>query len=214
MKTDKLIDMLSTNLEPVDHRHPSRALIAAVAIAVSTALALMLMALGIRHDLTNVPALLSFGLKVLFAGLILGLAVISLNKVIRPGGERTVSLTLISLPFIAITLLAVLMLAMSPSSHWTTMLLGKQWLECLLSIPLIAIVPFALIIWVVRQAAAPTNLSRAGAFIGLAAGSISALGYALHCTDDSVPFVALWYGGTIAVCTLAGVQLGPRLLRW
>src|SRR5581483_1074048 len=151
VKTDKLIDMLSTNLEPVDHRHPSRALIGAVAIAVSTALALMLMALGIRHDLTNVPALLSFGLKVLFAGVILGLAVVSLSKVIRPGGEGTVSLTLISLPFIAITLLALAMLAMSPSSHWRTMLLGNQWLECLLSIPLIAIVPFALITWVVRQ---------------------------------------------------------------
>lgn len=37
---------------------------------------------------------------------------------------------------------------------------------------------------------------------------------ALHCMDDSVPFVALWYGGTIASCTLAGAMLGPRLLRW
>ena len=27
-------------------------------------------------------------------------------------------------------------------------------------------------------------------------------------------FVALWYGGTIAFCTLAGALLGPRLLRW
>ncbi len=27
---------------------------------------------------------------------------------------------------------------------------------------------------------------------GLVAGSLSAAGYALHCADDSVPFVALW----------------------
>jgi len=43
---------------------------------------------------------------------------------------------------------------------------------------------------------------------------VSAAAYALHCVDDSLPFVALWYGGTILLCTLAGAVLGPRLLRW
>jgi hypothetical protein len=61
---------------------------------------------------------------------------------------------------------------------------------------------------------APTDLRRTGALVGLAAGSISAAAYALHCVDDSLPFVALWYGGTIVLCTLAGAVLGPRLLRW
>ncbi|ABQ39736.1 NrsF family protein [Bradyrhizobium sp. BTAi1] len=42
----------------------------------------------------------------------------------------------------------------------------------------------------------------------------SALVYALHCTSDSLPFVAVWYGGTIVLCTLAGAVLRPRLLRW
>jgi hypothetical protein len=98
-------------------------------------------------------------------------------------------------------------------SHFWTPAMGDQWLECLLSIPIIAIVPFAAIVWAVRRAA-PTNLVRAGAFSGLVAGGVSALAYALHCTDDSLPFVALWYGGTIVLCTLAGAILGPRLLRW
>ena len=93
------------------------------------------------------------------------------------------------------------------------MIIGDNWLECLLSIPLIAIVPFAAIVWAVRQTA-PTDLVRAGALAGLAAGGVSATAYALHCTDDSLPFVAVWYGGTIALCTLAGATLGPRLLRW
>jgi hypothetical protein len=43
---------------------------------------------------------------------------------------------------------------------------------------------------------------------------VSATGYALHCVDDSLPFVAVWYGGTIAICMVAGAKLGPRLLRW
>jgi hypothetical protein len=119
----------------------------------------------------------------------------------------------VSLPFIAIMVLGATSLAFAPSSYWTKMVVGDQWLECLLSIPIIAIVPFAAIVWAVRQTA-PTDLVRAGALAGLAAGGVSAAGYALHCTDDSLPFVALWYGGTIALCTLAGAILGPRLLRW
>lgn len=43
---------------------------------------------------------------------------------------------------------------------------------------------------------------------------MSAIDYTLHCTDDSLPFIAMWYGGTIALCALAGAVLSPRLLRW
>jgi hypothetical protein len=110
-------------------------------------------------------------------------------------------------------LLAAISLWFAPSSHWNKMVMGDEWLECLLSIPIIAIVPFAAAIWAVRRAA-PTNLARTGAFAGLIAGGVSAMAYALHCTDDSLPFVAVWYGGTIVLCTLAGAALGPRLLRW
>lgn len=98
------------------------------------------------------------------------------------------------------------------ASHWDEMVVGDQWLECLLSIP-IAIVPFAIIVAAMRKAA-PTNLERTGAFAGLIAGGVSAMGFAHHCTDDSLPFIAIWYGGTIVLCTLAGAALGPRLLRW
>jgi hypothetical protein len=114
---------------------------------------------------------------------------------------------------IAIALLAVISLTLVPSQHWKGMIIGDQWLECLLSIPIIAVVPFAVIVWAVRRTA-PTDLVRAGALAGLVAGSVSATGYALHCTDDSLPFVAVWYGGTILLCTIAGAVLGPRLLRW
>jgi len=117
------------------------------------------------------------------------------------------------MPFLAIVLLAAISLAFAPSSYWDKMIIGDQWLECLLSIPIIATVPFAITIWAVRRAA-PTDLARTGAFAGLIAGGVSAMAYALHCMDDSLPFVAVWYGGTIALCTFAGAILGPRLLRW
>lgn len=41
------------------------------------------------------------------------------------------------------------------------------------------------------------------------------MAYALHCTDDSLPFVAVWYGGTIAMHSSCA-QCWDRiyLLRW
>jgi hypothetical protein len=158
-------------------------------------------------------ALIFVVIKLFFAIGIVSLALVYLTRLARPGAQRKTSSFLIAMPFLVIVVLAAISLGLAPSSHWNKMVMGDEWLECLLSIPIIAIVPFAVIIAAVRRAA-PTDLARTGAFAGLIAGGVSAMGYALHCTDDSLAFVAVWYGGTIVLCTLAGAALGPRLLRW
>jgi hypothetical protein len=213
MKTDNLIAMLGTNVEAVDARKVARTVGAAVAIGAAAALAAMLLALGIRADATEAGSLAFLVLKLVFTLGVVLLASISLAWHARPGGEKRTPIALVALPFVVIMLLAAISLASAPSTYWDKMVIGDKWLECLLSIPIIAIVPFAVIVWAVRMMA-PTDLRRAGALAGLVAGGVSAMAYALHCTDDSLPFVALWYGGTIAMCTFAGAKLGPRLLRW
>ena len=213
MKTDDLIAMLSTNVEPVDHRRPAWTIGAALAAGAAVAVAAAVVALGLRSELTGIPALGAVLLKVAFALAALVPASIFLIRHVRPGRERGMSLALLAAPFVVIMLGAALSLALAPRAHWSGMMAGHDWLECVVSIPLIAVVPFALLVWAVRRAA-PTDLARAGALAGLVAGCLSAAGYALHCVDDSVPFVALWFGGTIALCTVAGWKLGPRLLRW
>ncbi|MBR1204437.1 MULTISPECIES: NrsF family protein [unclassified Bradyrhizobium] len=213
MKTDELIAALSNNVEPVDRRLVGRAVAIALGLALVAALGLVFAGLGVRADLTTPRAVTFLFLKLAFALATVGAASVYLTRLARPGGERKISLGLAALPFGAIMLLAAINLGQAPSSHWDRMVMGDQWLECLISVPIIAIVPFAVVIWAVRKAA-PTNLVQAGAFGGLVAGGVSAVAYALHCTDDSLPFVALWYGGTIVLCTLAGAALGPRLLRW
>jgi len=177
------------------------------------ALGITLVGLGVRTDLMTARTLAFLLLKLAFTVGIVGVASIYLTRLSRPGGDKRTSSISAAMPFAAIVLLAVISLGFAPSSHWNKMVMGDEWLECLLSIPIIAIVPFAAAIWAVRRAA-PTNLARTGAFAGLIAGGVSAMAYALHCTDDSLPFVAVWYGGTIVLCTLAGAALGPRLLRW
>lgn len=213
MKTEDLVALLSTNLEPVDRSAVVRTLFIAVGGGVVVALGIAFFGLGVRSDFGTSRALIFLTLKLAFAIGIVGLAIVYLTRLMRPGGERRISPLLIVLPFLVIVLLAAVSLGSAPRAHWDRMIVGDEWLECLLSIPIIAIVPFAASIWAVRRGA-PTNLVRAGACAGLVAGGVSAIGYALHCTDDSLPFIAVWYGGTIVLCTLAGAVLGPRLLRW
>jgi len=213
MKTDDLVAVLSTNVEPVRRGLVGRTISIAVAGGAVVALGIMVAALGLRADLTTTRAAIFLLLKIAFALAVIGVAMRYLVRLARPGAERGISPLTIAVPFAAIAVLGAISLGTAPSSHWDRMILGDEWLECLLSIPIIAIVPFAVVIFAVRRAA-PTNLVRTGAVAGLVAGGVSAVAYALHCTDDSLPFVAVWYGATIVLCTLAGAALGPRLLRW
>jgi hypothetical protein len=213
MKTEDFVALLSTNLEPVDRGVVVRTLCLASGAGAIMALGIAFLGLGFRSDMAATRALVFLAVKLAFAIGIVGLAIVYLTRLTRPGGERNISAFLIVAPFLAIVILAAISLGSAPRAHWDRMIVGDQWLECLISIPIIAIVPFAASIWAVRKGA-PTNLVRAGAFAGLLAGGVSAIGYALHCTDDSLPFIAVWYGGTIVLCTLAGAVLGPLLLRW
>lgn len=213
MKTDQLIDILSSNLEPVDQSRAQRALRIALAIGGGLAVALIAVALGMRTDLEETGAVLFLVLKLAFTLGVVALATAHLRKLVRPGGERETPLVYASLPLLVVIVLAAVALASAPSSHWHGLIMGNHWVDSLISIPLVAVVPFAALVWAIRRGA-PTNLAKAGAVAGLLAGGISATAYSLNCTDDSLPFIAVWYGGTLAICTLAGAALGPRLLRW
>jgi hypothetical protein len=213
MKTEELIDLLSTNIEPVDTQKVDRTLQIAIVAGLVLALLTCIVTLGVRPDLNN-PGVFGFLLvKIGFGVLVTILGWHLLLKHARPGGENHSRIFLTGVPFAALMALAAVNLISVPASHWGHMIMGERWLGCLLSIPIIAVVPFVVITWAV-QMAAPTNLLRTGALAGLVAGGISAAAYALHCPVDSLPFVALWYGGTIVLCALAGAVLGPRLLHW
>jgi len=213
MKTEQLLDLLSTGDVRVRRRPLSRTIGIAVVLGGAAALVGVSAVLGLRPDLFEARAAGFLLLKLSFALTAVALAFFYLTKLSRPGGERRTPSALIVAPFAAILGIGLVNLSFAPPAHWETMIVGDQWLECLLSIPIIAVVPFAVAIWAVRKGA-PTDLRLAGAAAGLVAGGVSAMAYALHCVDDSLPFVAVWYGGTILLCTAAGAVLGPRLLRW
>ncbi len=213
MKTDDLVRIISTNVEAVSYREPQRMILISAGLGAVTALVAMLLFLGVRTDLSELRAWQFIMVKSAFTGAIIGISLANLTRIARPGGERRVSIALGLLPFVGALIVAIASLSITPLSEWKAMIIGQYWLLCLLCIPLNAIVPFAAIIWAMRQLA-PTNLMLAGAMAGRTAGSISAFAYSLHCTDDSFPFIALWYSLTIALCAVLGGLVGQRLLRW
>jgi hypothetical protein len=213
MKTEQLIDLLSTNLEPVDTQKVVRSLWVAIVAGLVLASLTCIGTLGMRHDLSNPRVLEFLFVKIGFAAVVASLGWRLLAKHARPGGENHSRIFLTGVPFVVLVALATVNLIVVPVSQWGQLVTGERLLQCLLSIPVMAIVPFAVIVWAVRNAA-PTNLFRTGALAGLVAGGIGAMAYSLHCPNDSLPFVAFWYGGAIVFCALAGAALGPRLLRW
>jgi hypothetical protein len=213
MNTDDLVKMLSANVDAVDWRSTSRTILISAALGGLVALAAMIALLGIRADIAGLRSWIFIGAKCAFAGAIIVIALVYLIRIARPGGERRVSVALLVLPLVVALIAIVGSVALIPVSDWRAAVFGEHWLLCLLCIPLGAIFPFAGIVLAMRQFA-PTNLTLAGALAGLGAGGISAFVYALHCTDDTLSFIAVWYSLAIAVCTLVGALLGPRLLRW
>ncbi len=213
MKTDELIDMLSTNVEPVKGAEPRNLLMIALAVGAVAALCLMLALFGVPANALDGEY---FGLKALALAVTLGLVAAGtrfLIKSARPGEPGRKPLLLIGLLLVAILLAGVVALLLAHPAAWSGMIFGPQWAACLICIPLFAIAPFASLVWALRKEA-PTNLARTGAIAGLVAGALGAAVFALHHPGGSIPFLVLWYGGPIVLCALAGAILGPRLLRW
>jgi hypothetical protein len=213
VKTDDLIHLLSTNVEPVKGGELRNTLVAALALGAAAALCLTFVILGAPEEVFSSKYL---GFKLLGLSFALGLVaagMVYLLRAARPGKPGRGPLVVIGLLFLAILCAGIVAFATSAPVAWIGLVFGPQWAACLLCIPLFAIVPFASLVWTLRKDA-PTHPVRTGAVVGLVAGALGAAAFAVHQPADSILFLALWYGGPILVCVLVGALLGPRLLRW
>jgi hypothetical protein len=215
VKTDELIEMLGTNLEPVKGGQLRKTLRIALTVAVGTVAAICLMwgALGMPADAQGGA---HFGFKAIALAFTLGLAAVGasiLFRSARPGQSGRKPLMLLGLLFLVVVSAAIIALAVFDPAARSRMILGGPWGTCLICIPLFAVIPFVAFIWALRKGA-PTHLVLAGAIAGLVAGALGAAAVVMYQTGDSIALIALWYGVPIALCALVGGILGPRLLRW
>jgi len=213
MKTDDLIALLADDPSPVSRHAIEQRFAVAMLAGLGGGLVLMLALFGLRPTLAQDMALPMFWGKLLFAALLAAGCLAVLRRLARPGMGLGHSLVLLALPPLALWGLAAVALGQAGPAERLPLVLGSTWRTCPFNIAALSVPAFVACFWALRGAA-PTRLAWAGAGAGLLAGALGALAYALHCPEMAAPFLAVWYLAGMALPTLLGAWLGPRVLRW
>lgn len=213
LQTDDLIKVLAAVQQRQPNGRPWAAVSAGLAAGFAATLLLMAATLGIRPDLavsfTDPVAWLKPG----FSVLVLLAAGTAAWRLSLPGKGWSGAGIVLLLVFAIVACWAFVDLARRPVAEWAPCIAGRDWLTCLVAIPLLALPPMLAMGFAMRRLA-PTRLDLAGTLLGLASGGAAAFAFTLYCQDDTVPFVAVWYGLALGASALLGRLLGPRLLRW
>lgn len=213
MKTDQLVALLAAGAAPVAPHAVARRFAAALALGGLGAVLLLVFWLGLRPDLAQLARLPLFWVKPAFPAALAGAALLAAARLARPGMRLgRVGLGL-AWPLLLVWLVGAGMLAAAAPEQRLALVFGETWASCPFNVALLSLPLFVTLLWAMKGLA-PTRLALAGAAAGLLAGALGALVYALHCPESSLTFLGIWYVLGMAIPTVAGALLGPRLLRW
>lgn len=212
MTSDALIDRLADDLKPVRTLATGTGLTLLLGLTVAAAVAITL-TLGIRGDLLMGdphPMFFLRGGMLLVLGLATAVAALRMNRpcvgAVSNGWMWAVAAALLFPLSAAIS--ALLHGPMVPE-----MVAPQFGLECLAFSGVFGLgIGSALTLWLRRGA--PTSPERAGLLTGIAAGSLGAFAYGLHCPFNSIFYVGLWYSLAIVLAAVVGRLFVPRLIRW
>lgn len=211
MKTQDLISALAVDTLP--QPKISSQLSRAVPLALAVSLCAFALLWGARPDIAAAMssyAVLKTLVPVVLAVVAMALAVASAHPVTSQKIRGGVLLgAVIALSF---TVFLVFLAREGQTALVHALSIPDLWV-CLLSIPVLAAPLLGGVLWALSSGAT-TSPGLTGALAGLVAGSAAASVYSLYCDKDMVLFVLPAYSSAIAVVVLAGVALGPRLLRW
>lgn len=215
MKTEDLVIRLSQEDPRPKRWEPAMAL--AIAALATGVIVVFFSALWLapRADLMTALAANDHTVlwKFVFAFGVVVTALPLVRDLTTPGRAAGIASLIALLPFAIVVVLGMRELVVLSETELRQLLSHASWLACLWQVPLLSIPAFAILVVIARRLA-PTNLQRTGANIGVMAGGFGAVGYALHCGDDSMLFVATAYTLAIGEMAFLGALLGPRLLRW
>ncbi|MDP5365519.1 MAG: DUF1109 domain-containing protein [Paracoccaceae bacterium] len=211
MKTEDLIRALAADTQ--DTRPMMSRLLMGLVPAMLVSLAALWVVLGFRADLAEALRMPDSVARFVLTGA-LGLLGARLALVLaRPEGRDAARLW----PLLAVVAAAVALLGWAyvttPAEGLQMAVVGKTRTTCLVTIPLLSVLPVSAIMWALRQGAT-TVPALAGFVAGLGGSGLSAAIYALHCTEDTPLFYVPWYGLAILGVTLVSTVVGARLLRW
>lgn len=212
MDTEALILALSAKTGAVPQHAAERRLAAGISAGALISLLVVVAVGAVRPDLAQVvqgpifwsKAAYTFSLGI--CGLILTL------QLSRPEKQELRWLWLSALPVAAAAVFSGLEVARTAGPARAGLFLDPVWV-CLPLVALLALPIFGGLVWSF-QCLAPTRLRAAGAAAGLTAGGFAATLYCLYCQQVSPTYILTRYTIAIAMVSIAGAVLGPRLLRW
>lgn len=211
MKTEDLIRALAADTQI---ERPIAAMLAGLlGLSIAMAVAVIGVTLGFRDDLLlSLVSPLSVLRFVLTAAL--GLVGVRLALVLaRPEGRALARFwPIAAVAAVALGVLVWTYVATPPEARQMAVV-GKTMVTCLITIPLLSILPVTALLISIRHGAT-TAPALAGFVAGVAGSGFAAMVYAMHCTEDSPLFYVTWYGIAITGVTLVSTLIGARVLRW
>jgi hypothetical protein len=213
MQTDDLISLLSASNQPVDTGWLRRATWLGALGALMLTAVLVVSTLGARRDLAGALMTVPVIAKFLFGFSLAAIALTLFQRSLRPGTRARPLLPLVALPVGFVVVWAAVTLLQAPPEQWSVLTFGRNWRSCLINVPLLALCPLAILALLARRGA-PVDGRLTALSAGLASAGLAVMGYALHCPDDTVPFLATWYTLAIAISATVATLALPRLLRW
>jgi hypothetical protein len=212
MKTNDFINALVAD-QGERHARYRFPLGAQMAVGLAVSLAIFFMFLGIRADLFSVMTDPHVIFKFIMAASLFGSLLPLVISADQPEIRLKTRLGWLALPLFIMAGGIVFQLITSPADYWLSGMMGRYPAACLRSIPALAIGPFLVLLWMLKNGA-PAEPVLSGAVAGAVSAAIAAFIYALHCPDDSALFVALWYTLSIGSVTIIGALIGHFWLRW
>ncbi|MDR6380771.1 DUF1109 domain-containing protein [Paraburkholderia caribensis] len=213
MKTDTLISLLVSDLDPVDQVVPWSRFWPSIAYAVGASCILMVLLYGLHPDLEEMLFAPVFWAKLALPVSLAGIVAMVTMRLSYPGVPIGVPAVCWMLPILCVACWGAYLLVNTSTGERASLILGRTWRTCSLNITLLSIPAFIAITRTLRSLA-PTRLRIAGAAAGLLSGALGATVYCAHCPEMSPVFWATWYVPGMCVPAVAGALLGPRLLRW
>ena len=213
MKTDQLIDLLSSGAESVAPRAAERRLSLTLLLGGAGAAVIMLGVFGLNPQLRALLSVTDFWVKMTFTGVLSVAALVTTLRLARPGDVVGGALWWAVAAVAALWTIGADALADADSGRRVATLMGHTWRTCPFNIALLS-APIFVATAIALRSLAPTRLREAGAAAGFFSGAFGAFVYGLHCPELAAPFIGTWYLLGIAIPTVIGATFGPRLLRW
>jgi hypothetical protein len=214
MRTDELINTLVADHAAQPRPRPiGHGLVMAIIGGLAISGALFALTLGVRPDIVSALSTWRFDLK-LSANLVLVIAATWVAlRLSSPITKPLSAMRPLLVPALLLLAAAMYELVAVPASAWPSRAMGVNGVMCLASIIFLSVLPLTATIYALRQGA-PTSPTVMGAVGGLLAGALGATVFAMHCTNDSPLFVAIWYTLAIGLTAIVGLLVGQYVLRW